>query len=203
VTELQDKWLQKVSTNCRSLINHVSDFLDLSKIDAGKFQLFKSPVSPAIWLGESLLEYSLEAEKRKILLKSDVERNLPLLMLDRQRIDRVLSNLVSNAFKYTEAGGEIQVGARMHRGSDVVVWVKDSGAGIPREEIDSIFELYVQAQSGQEQYRGGTGLGLTICKRLVEAHGGKIWVESDVGKGTTFYFSLPTAAAETGYLTPA
>jgi PAS domain S-box-containing protein len=203
VTEIQETWLQKISNNCRNLIGHVSDFLDLSKIDAGKFQLLKTPVSPASWLRESLLEFSLEADKRKIILKSDIDGNLPSLLLDRQRIERVLNNLVSNSFKYTEAGGEISVGARLHGGTDVVVWVKDSGAGIAREEIDFIFEIYAQAQSGQEIYRGGTGLGLAISKRLVEAHGGRIWVESEVGKGSTFYFSLPIAAAKTEYLTPA
>ncbi|HYA28108.1 MAG TPA: ATP-binding protein, partial [Acidobacteriota bacterium] len=203
VTELQDKWLRKIINNCRSLIDHVSDFLDLSKIDAGRFQLVKTPVSPASWLRESLLEYSLEADKRKIILKNEIDGSLPSLLLDRQRMDQVLSNLVSNAFKYTEAGGEIRLGACLQGGSDVVVWVKDSGAGIPREEIDFIFELYVQAQSGQELYRGGTGLGLAICKRLVEAHGGRIWVESEVGKGTAFYFSLPVAASGTECLTPA
>ena len=203
VTELQDKWLQKVSNNCRSLIAHVSDFLDLSKIDAGKFQLVQTPVNPASWLREGLLEYSLEADKRKIALKAEISGDLPSLSVDRQRIDQVLNNLMSNAFKYTEAGGEIRVGARLNRGSDVVVWVKDSGTGIPRDEIHYIFELYGQAHSGQEHYRGGTGLGLAICKRLVEAHGGRIWVESELGNGSAFYFSLPIAAAETEYPTPA
>jgi PAS domain S-box-containing protein len=203
VTELQDKWLQKVANNCRGLIDHVSDFLDLSKLDAGKFQLVKAPVNPASWLTESLLEFSLAANKKKITLKTEICGNLPALLLDRQRIDQVLNNLIGNAFKYTEIGGDICVGAQIQQGSDVVLWVKDNGAGIPQEEVHDIFELYGQAQSGQEHYRGGTGLGLAICKRLVEAHGGRIWVESELGKGSAFYFSLPISAVETEFLIPA
>jgi len=114
-----------------------------------------------------------------------------------------LSNLLSNALKFTEAGGSIEVGAGVGDGTDVLVWVKDSGAGIAANEIEVVFDMYRQTQSGQESYYRGTGLGLAICKRIVEAHGGRLWVESEVGKGSAFYFTLPKNIALVESLIPA
>jgi signal transduction histidine kinase len=203
VTALQEKWLWKIQTNCRSLIQHVSDFLDLSKFDAGKLQLIKAPVDLNSVIEESLQEFSIEADKRRIGLRADIGAVLEPVAFDRRRIEQVLGNLLSNAFKFTETGGEIQVGARKQIGAGVVVWVKDSGVGIDPDEVSHIFELYRQTQSGQESSYRGTGLGLAICRRIVEAHGGRLWVESELGKGTVFYFTLPAQVDQTELLTPA
>jgi PAS domain S-box-containing protein len=203
VTALQEKWLWKIQTNCRSLIQHVSDFLDLSKFDAGKLQLIKAPVDLNSVIEESLQEFSIEADKRRIGLRADIGAVLEPVAFDRRRIEQVLGNLLSNAFKFTETGGEIQVGARKQIGAGVVVWVKDSGAGIDPDEVSHIFDLYRQTQSGQESSYRGTGLGLAICRRIVEAHGGRLWVESELGKGTVFYFTLPAQVDQTELLTPA
>ena len=203
VTELQQKWLWKVLESCRSLIGHVSDFLDVSKIDAGKLQLVKAPVDLTVLLQERLLEYSVEADKRRIALRTEISENLPPLFLDGRRINQVLDNLLDNAFKFTDAGGEVEVTARVFRDSDVVLWVKDSGIGIPHDEIELIFDKYRQVISGQQSNRKGTGLGLAICKRIVEAHGGRIWVESDPGKGSCFFVSLPLGAEDRSHATPA
>jgi PAS domain S-box-containing protein len=191
VPELQKKWLAKVRLSCKGLIEHISDFLDLSKIDAGKLQLTKAPVDIGALLHDRLQECGFATDSKKIALSAEIDPRLNLVSLDRQRIDQVLMNLLDNACKFTEAGGEIQVGARHRGASEVVVWVKDSGVGIKPEDVDAIFEMYHQAQGGQESFHSGTGLGLAICKKIVEAHGGRIWVESAVGKGSTFYFSLP------------
>jgi signal transduction histidine kinase len=203
VTALQEKWLWKIQTNCRSLIQHVSDFLDLSKFDAGKLQLIKAPVDLNSVIEESLQEFSIEADKRRIGLRADIGAVLEPVAFDRRRIEQVLGNLLSNAFKFTETGGEIQVGARKQIGAGVVVWVKDSGVGIDPDEVSHIFDLYRQTQSGQESSYRGTGLGLAICRRIVEAHGGRLWVESELGKGTVFYFTLPAQVDQTELLTPA
>ena len=102
----------------------------------------------------------------------------------------MLSNLLSNAVKFTGDGGQIEVGADHANDTQITVWVKDNGVGIASEEIGSLFEKYRQLTSGKISEHKGTGLGLVICKKIVEAHGGKIWVESEEGKGSTFYFSL-------------
>jgi len=203
VTDQQQKWLWKVLESCRSLIGHVSDFLDVSKIDAGKLQLVKAPVDLTALLQERLLEYSLEADKRRIALRTEFSENLPPLFLDGRRINQVLDNLLSNAFKFTDGGGEVEVAARVLRDSDLVLWVKDSGIGIPQDEIELIFDKYRQVITGQQSNRKGTGLGLAICKRIVEAHGGRIWVESSPGKGSCFFVSLPLNSEERSYATPA
>jgi PAS domain S-box-containing protein len=203
VTDMQQKWLWKVQESCRSLIGHVSDFLDLSKIDAGKLQLTRASMDVAALLQERLLEYSVEAEKRKINLKMEISEGLPLLSIDGRRINQVLDNLLSNAFKFTDVGGEVEVAARRYHDSDVVLWVKDSGIGIPEDEIAAIFDKYRQVTTGRSSNRIGTGLGLAICKKIIEAHGGRIWVESRPGTGSCFFVSLPLNAQEPSYATPA
>jgi signal transduction histidine kinase len=150
-----------------------------------------------------LLEYSVEADKRKIALQTEISDSFPLLFIDHRRINQVLDNLLSNAFKFTGAGGAVEVAAQPYGDREVVMWVKDSGIGIPREEIELIFDKYRQVIGGQQSDRKGTGLGLAICKKIVEAHLGRIWVESEPGKGSTFFVSLPLNAAEGSYATPA
>jgi PAS domain S-box-containing protein len=203
VTEAQQKWLWKVQESCRSLIGHVSDFLDISKIDAGKLQLIKTPVDLTSLLQERLLEYSVEADRRKIALRAEISETLPPLFLDGRRINQVLDNLLSNAFKFTDAGGQVELAARRQDDSQIVLWVKDSGIGIPREEIELIFDKYRQVISGPSAQRKGTGLGLAICKKIVEAHGGRIWVESEPGKGSCFFVLLPLTREERSSATPA
>jgi PAS domain S-box-containing protein len=194
VNELQTKWLWKVQKNCRSLIDHVSDFLDLSKIDAGKLELTKEPTDLEALILESVAEYSIEAKKRNILLRCDIAGELAFVPLDLRRINQVIGNLLSNALKFTEGGGTIDVTARAGVAREVAVCVKDSGVGIPPEESEHIFEVYRQFAAGKNAPHKGTGLGLAICKKIVEAHGGRIWVESEEGTGTAVFFSLPVAA---------
>ncbi len=203
VTARQEKWLWKIQTNCHSLIQHVSDFLDLSKINAGELQLVKAPAHLASLLDDCAQEFAIEAEKRRIALRTEIADGVRTFPLDQRRINQVLGNLLSNALKFTEAGGTIEIGAGVVGGANVVVWVKDSGAGIPEDEIDRVFDMYRQTQSGQESYHRGTGLGLAICKKIVEAHGGRLWVESEAGKGSVFYFTLAKEIAEAESLTPA
>ncbi len=203
LTELQQKWLWKVQVSCTSLINHVSDFLDISKIDAGKLQLVKSPVDIAPMLRDSLLEYSVEADKRKIELKTDISDRLPPLCVDRPRMNQVLDNLLSNALKFTDIGGEIEIAARVLSNSEIILGIKDSGIGIPPDELELIFDKYRQVVGGQNSSDRGTGLGLAICKKIIEAHGGRIWAESELGRGSTFYVSLPLQPEDTSYAIPA
>ncbi|HSF57245.1 MAG TPA: ATP-binding protein, partial [Candidatus Binatia bacterium] len=191
VNEQQSKWLWKIEANCRSLIDHVSDFLDLSKIEAGHIELIKKPVNLEALLKESLVEHSIQADKRDIALRTQIAHPLPVLWADARRLNQVLNNLLSNAFKFSDDGAGIEVGARHSGRNEVVVWVKDWGVGIPNDEIGRIFEKYRQLSSTKGSNHRGTGLGLVICKKIIEAHGGRIWAESEDGKGATFFFSLP------------
>ncbi len=194
VNEQQEKWLWKVQESCGSLISHVSDYLDLSKIDAGKLELAKAPADLKVLLLDGSVEHSVEADKRRISFTTEIRDDLPPLSLDVRRISQVLENLLSNAFKFTESGGAILIGACAWGDTEVVWWVKDSGIGIPAEEFDHIFDKYRQVARGVHSGRGGTGLGLAICKKIVEAHGGRIWLESEPEKGSTFFVSLPVCA---------
>ena len=196
VTELQQKWLWKIQSSCKSLITHISDFLDISKIDAGSLQLEKAPVEIQPLLQDTLIEYSVEADKRKIALKTEISDYLPQLFVDRRRMNQVLNNLLSNALKFTEIGGEIEIAARTLGDSEIILGIKDSGIGIPQDELELIFDKYRQGDGGRHSTRTGTGLGLAICKKIVEAHGGRIWVESELGRGSTFYVSLPLQRAD-------
>ena len=105
----------------------------------------------------------------------------------------MLSNLLSNAVKFTPEGGHIEVGARAEDGRGVNFWVRDTGIGIPKEEIGNLFEKYKQASNTKNGSQNGTGLGLVICKMIVETHGGRIWIDSEEEKGTTVFVSLPVA----------
>jgi PAS domain S-box-containing protein len=204
VNELQQKWLWKVQESCRSLISHVSDFLDISKIDAGQLQLAREPIDIAFLLRNCLLAYSVEADKRKIKLKINISDRLPQAWLDHRRINQVVDNLLSNALKFTASGGEIEVAAQAWGDGEILVSVKDSGIGIPPDELDLVFDMYRQVGGSRSATKRDTGLGLAICKKIVEAHGGRIWVESDMGRGSAFYVSLPLQTEERSYAaTPA
>jgi two-component system, OmpR family, sensor histidine kinase VicK len=147
---------------------------------------------------ESVAEYSIEAKKRNVLLRCDIAGDLSFVSLDSRRINQVIGNLLSNALKFTESGGTIDVTACSGAAGEVAVCVKDSGVGIPPEENEHIFETYRQFSAGKNAIHKGTGLGLAICKKIVEAHGGRIWVESEEGKGTSVFFSLPVATEMCG-----
>jgi len=128
---------------------------------------------------------------------------LPMVWADSRRITQVLTNFISNALKFTDSGGAIEVSASRSEGA-VVVSVRDSGAGIDAEEQKHIFQMYSQVSSSEKSQKRSSGIGLVICKKVIEAHGGRIWVESALGKGSSFYFSLPVQVdKEEWLLTPA
>jgi signal transduction histidine kinase len=133
----------------------------------------------------------MQADKRNILLATQIDAGLPAIDADSRRLVQVFGNLWTNALKFTEAGGRIEVGACRQSAEEVIVWVKDTGIGIPQDQIGELFEKYRQLSKGKTSGYQGTGLGLVICKKIVEAHGGKIWAESEEGRGATVFFTLP------------
>jgi signal transduction histidine kinase len=191
VNEEQKKWLAKIQGNSRNLVDLVSDFLDLSKLEAGHIDLVKEETDLKDLIQNSLDNYLILAGEKKISLRSHADTGIDRIKANPRRLEQVLANLLSNAIKFTDEGGEIEVGASQEQGREAMVWVKDNGVGISADEIGGLFEKYRQTGSGKTSKQKGTGLGLVICKMIVEAHGGRIWVESEEGKGSTFTFTIP------------
>jgi len=191
VNEDQKKWLGKLGVGARNLVNLVSDFLDLSKLEAGHIELTKENVDLKELIESNLESYQLLGRDKKITFRSSIDPDLPTVDADPRRLDQVLSNLLSNAVKFTPEGRQIEVGARAEDSQSVNFWVRDTGVGIPKEEIGSLFEKYKQASNTGKGSHNGTGLGLVICKMIVETHGGRIWIDSEEEKGTTVFVSLP------------
>ncbi len=191
VNEDQKKWLGKIGANVQNLVNLASDFLDLSKLEAGHIELTKENVDLKELIESNLESYRLLGRDKKIIFTTSFDPDLPTVDADPRRLDQVLSNLLSNAAKFTPEGGQIEVGTRVKDGRGVNFWVRDTGIGIPKEEIGSLFEKYKQASNTKNGSQNGTGLGLVICKMIVETHGGKIWIDSEEEKGTTVFVSLP------------
>jgi signal transduction histidine kinase/CheY-like chemotaxis protein len=195
VTEEQKKWLARMQANSRTLVDLVSDFLDFSKLESGYVEVRKERVDLSDLIQKSIENFRLLAQEKGISISAAVDSSLPAVHVDPRRVNQVLSNLISNAIKFTGENGEMEIGAVLVDASQVKVWVRDKGAGISSDEIGQLFQKYRQGGNAKCSSEKGTGLGLVICKMIVEAHGGKIWVESQLGRGTTFFFSLPTTPA--------
>jgi signal transduction histidine kinase/CheY-like chemotaxis protein len=185
--------LQTIHTSGQHLLALINDVLDLSKIEAGRMDLLAESfvVEPA--LREVLHVIQPLAMKKEIEISISVHPEDLTVYADKSKVKQVMYNLLSNAIKFTPAGGHVTVTARPD-GKLVRVAVADSGIGIPREHHDDIFTAFFQVQSGDNREYQGSGLGLALTKRLVELHGGIIRFESEPGRGTTFSFTLPTAA---------
>ena len=169
----------------------IRDLLEINAIESGRLSLEKHIIEPAdVILGALDSQQALAAEA-SVILATDLSPDLPQIHADEERLHRVLENLIGNAIKFTGAGGQITVGAT-GKDSDLLVWVRDSGSGIAPEHVPHIFDRYWSAARAE---RHGTGLGLSICRGIVEAHNGRIWVESTPGNGTTMFFTLPASPA--------
>jgi NtrC-family two-component system sensor histidine kinase KinB len=187
LTSRQDELLHVAHEEINRLKALVNDLLDLSKIESGKIQLDleKASVQPLVERVATILARQLE--EKKISFEYKTSEDLPLARIDLNKISWVLTNLVANAVRLAPKGGHIQLSARPV-GKHIHVSVQDDGPGIPLEYQSKIFQKFVQIKGSES---GGTGLGLAICKEIIRAHGGAIWVESILGKGSTFTFALP------------
>jgi signal transduction histidine kinase len=181
--------LERVQQSGRHLLDLINDVLDISKMEAGQLTLSLNDYSMAevVYTVSTAVE-SLTTEKG-LALKVDLAPDLPQGKGDERRLAQVLLNLVGNAIKFTNVG-EVQIQVMAMDGAFTVA-VTDTGPGIAETDQQTIFEEFQQADSSSTRLKGGTGLGLAIVKRIVEMHGGRVWVESSLGKGSTFWFTLP------------
>jgi signal transduction histidine kinase len=186
--------LERVQSNGRHLLGLINDVLDLSKIEAGQLMLRLEDYSMTDLVQTVVTATEALAAAKHLPLKVDVPENLPVGRGDERRIAQVLLNLVGNAIKFTDVG-QVRIAASASSGR-FSVEVADTGPGIPASEQERIFEEFHQADGSNTKKKGGTGLGLAIAKRIVELHGGCIWVDSELGKGATFQFELPVRAAD-------
>ncbi len=184
--------VEAIHRSARHLSQLIDDVLDLSQIEAGRMGLAKARADLGEIVDEATAVVRGFLESKRLSLRIALPPDLPPVLVDRTRIRQVLINLLSNAARFTDEGG-IDVTGRFD-GSDVVVSVSDTGSGIPPEDLPKVFEEFRQLDGSIRRRQGGSGLGLTISKKFVELHGGNMWVESEVGRGSTFSFSLPIAS---------
>lgn len=168
----------------------VDDLLDFARIQAGSFHLDCFPTDLAALIEMAVSSLEPQAKEREVTLQIQSTKKPFQLFLDPRRIEEVIMNLVGNALKYTGAGGRITV-TLLASPDEARVEVQDTGIGIASKDQKHLFEAYYQVPSSQTRERGGAGLGLSISKTIVEAHGGAIGVKSEPGKGSTFWFTLP------------
>ncbi len=196
--ELQSRFAEMITKSGRGLLAIVNDILDLSKIEAGKMDVEQIAVEPAAITQDVVDLFGPRAADKGLTLSVAVDGNVPQWIAgDPVRLNQVLSNLVSNAIKFTNHGG-VEIALAMSADREKLNFeVSDTGIGIPAEQLDGIFEAFSQAEQSTTRRFGGTGIGLTICRRLIDAMGGTISVESVPGKGSAFICSLPVVEVET------
>jgi signal transduction histidine kinase len=186
----QAEYTDDILTSGRHLLSLINEILDLSKVEAGRMELELATFDLPLAIDNARTFVRERATKHGITLDVDVDERLGDYVGDERKIKQILLNLLSNAVKFTAEGGRIEISARQINGS-VEISVSDTGIGIAPEDLPKIFEEFRQVGSDYSHKVEGTGLGLTLAKKFVELHGGKIWVTSELGKGSTFSFSLP------------
>jgi len=168
----------------------IDNLLDASRIQTGALSMDLQPVDIAVVAQKTVERFRTQTDRHQLVL--DFPDDLPLALADERRLRQVFDNLISNAIKYSPQGGEITIGARQ-REDKLVAFVQDEGVGISEEELDAIFESFYRVDSSLRRSTQGAGLGLFLVKAIVQAMGGDIWVQSQPGRGSAFYFTLPIA----------
>ena len=189
----QKEYLEDILSSGNHLLSLINDVLDLSKVEAGQVELELNAFSLREALERGLVMVRERATTSGVRLGLELDPAAEVIEGDERRIRQVIFNLLSNAVKFTPSGGLVELRSA-ERDGEVRVSVADTGPGIAPEDQDRIFEEFQQTEAGAGQ-REGTGLGLALSKRLVELHGGRIWVDSEPGHGSTFTFSLPAGVA--------
>ena len=201
--DTQKEFLSIINDESDRLTRLINDFLDLSKIQAGRIQWQTVELSMPDVIQTAANSIRPLVDKAGLAFFTEIEPGLPLVMGDKDRLTQVITNLLGNAIKFTPEGGWIQVKAWREKGSDgrrkagvITVSIADTGVGIAAENFARIFEKFGQVGDVLKDRPKGTGLGLPICKKIIEYYGGRIWVESEFGRGSTFFFTLPVFMPE-------
>jgi signal transduction histidine kinase len=190
VNEKQAEYLQDILSSGRHLLSLINDILDLSKVEAGRLELELGRFHLPTALDNALTLVRERATRHGITLTQRVDEQVADIFADERKVKQILLNLLSNAVKFTPEGGRVGLIATMAE-DGITIAVSDTGIGIAPEDQAAIFEEFRQVGREDARKQEGTGLGLTLAKKFVELHGGRIWVESHVGQGSTFSFTLP------------
>jgi two-component system sensor histidine kinase/response regulator len=176
----------------QTLLGMINDLLDVSKLEDGSLKLEYGPVEPAVLAERANSQVALLTREKGLNLRTDISPEIAIFSGDEDKLRRTLVNLLGNAIKFTPTGGTVSIVARKAENEDALFFsVQDTGEGIPKESFGRIFEKFGQVESRKAGRKMSTGLGLTFCKMAVEAHGGRIWVESELGQGSQFNFTIP------------
>jgi PAS domain S-box-containing protein len=194
LNERQDSFLKIAVRNLERLHRLINDTLDFSKIERGEFRIAIKPADLNSLVREIVGQQRMAAGKNGLRLEMSLDPAMGEIPLDSDRISRALVHLVGNAVRYCERGWVEVTTTRV--GREALVKVQDTGPGIPADKVDYIFDAFVQLSTGDKRRSGGTGLGLAITRQIVEMHGGSIWVESEVGRGSAFYVALPVESSQ-------
>jgi signal transduction histidine kinase len=189
----QAQFVGRIKEVVEGMSHLITELLDLGKIEAG-LGMEMQPVNVRDLLVTSKYDLAGPAQEKKTLIEIDTPATLPAVQGDPFRLQQVLANLLSNAIKYTPPGGHVWLRAET-RGAELVVSVSDTGIGIPASDLPHVFDKFFRVQDLRVIDQEGSGLGLAIVKSIIGEHGGRVWAESTVGAGSTFYFSLPLSAA--------
>lgn len=193
LTEEQQDYLAKLKSSSKNLLGVINDILDFSKIESGKLELKSTEFHLADGLADVSTLVGTLAQEKELELQLNVSSDIPASLVgDSLRLGQILTNLAGNAVKFTERGEVVVTAKVLERGNNNIrlqFEVKDTGMGIRPEQQEELFQPFTQADASHTRHHGGTGLGLTISRQLVEMMGGKIWVESEIGRGSTFYFT--------------
>ena len=196
--DTRGRFLDVLNRETERMVDLVRDLLELSGLGYSQKELQKTRIDLHTLVGEALEQLQQKVGFRLLQIELAISPDLPPLWVDRETIMRVFLNLLGNALQYTPAGGKIKIGAIKIKKDRLQVYIEDTGPGIPPADLERIFERFYRVEKTRSRDYGGTGLGLPIARRVVEAHGGEIGLESTVGKGTRAWFNLPTAHPEKG-----
>ena len=196
LNEKQKSYVNYIHSSGEQLLNLINDILDLSRIEAGRAAVKLDKIELANTIRDTLQMFKERAINNNIEITIEIEKEIKSIEADEQKIKQVLSNLLSNAIKFSPAGGSIHIRACAPQTDFVEVSVEDTGIGIKSEDIPKLFKPFSHLEPVYTKTTKGTGLGLALAKRLVELHGGRIWVESEYGKGSKFIFTIPVRQNE-------
>ena len=191
LNEGQTEFLQMSVDGGHTLLGMINDLLDISKMESGTLQLECGLVDPRHVVEQAARQVWNLAREKGVEIRTEVPDSQPEIRADGEKLRRVLVNLLGNAIKFTPSGGTVTICTRADGPVEICFRVADTGEGIPKEAFGRIFEKFGQVEDRKEGRKNSTGLGLTFCKMAVEAHGGRIWVESEMGHGSVFSFTLP------------